>query len=403
MFYRGSSAIRNFRARAFFLAVLAVFLHAEFSTKSYAQPADGQVAPPEPVVAAPAASEQAAPEVDELLKKIEEGIPGADAPPAAPAPADAAGSEVPAGSPAVPQVINEAPEIPQPQQDGLASPQPEIPPVAAPVQDAAGHGTDAQDMGAPGEVPEQAVPEVPALPVDQTADENLFFDSDSLVPAGQMGSVAPRKVDPELEPASKLIIVKKNYGAGSRPAQLVAAQRAVQLGRYDSALRIYDELYKKDKNDPNVLLGRAVALQKLGQTDAAIGAYQQLLDIRPDNVDAKVNMLGLMSKRYPAVALRRLMDIREERPNDASVIAQIAVIHGEMGQYDEALEYLGMAASVEPNNAAHYYNMAVIADHAGKKPDAIRYYEQALETDTIYGGGHSVPRDSIYVRLAQLR
>ena len=47
--------------------------------------------------------------------------------------------------------------------------------------------------------------------------------------------------------------------------------------------------------------------------------------------------------------------------------------------------------------------MAVIADKAGDKKQAISYYEKALEIDTINGGGRSIPREVVYERLAQLR
>ena len=245
---------------------------------------------------------------------------------------------------------------------------------------------------------------IPAIPAPENPDENLFFDAESLVPTGEMGvKGGPSNVNPRLQPASKLIVVKKDHSPGSREAQQVSAERAIKLGRYDAALEIYNRLYEKNKSDPNILLGRATALQHLGQTDAAIQAYESLLAVRPDNAEAQINMLGLMGQKYPAVALRRLLDLREKNPNDAGVAAQIAVVQAEMGKYDEALQYLGIAAGMQPENASHVFNMAVIADRAGAKKEALQYYERALELDTIYGGGRSVPRESIYVRLAQLR
>lgn len=244
---------------------------------------------------------------------------------------------------------------------------------------------------------------VPAMPVEESADENLFFDSESLVPRGEMRGGAPRKVDPQLEPASKLIVVRKNYEGGTVEAQLVSAQRALQLRRYDSALRLYNTLYKTNKRDPNVLLGRAVALQKLGENDEAIHAYEELMEVKPDNMEANINMLGLIGQHYPAVAVERLKVLADKNPDDVRVMAQMAVIQAELGQYDDALSSLGVAASMDQNNASHFYNMAVIADRAGKKTDAVTYYEKALEVDTVYGGGISIPRDSVYERLAQIR
>ncbi len=236
--------------------------------------------------------------------------------------------------------------------------------------------------------------------------ENLFFDSEALpqgAPGGEMRSALPHNVNPEFEPSNGVVIVKKDYAANTSEAQVISAQRAILLGRYDSALRIYDALYEKNPNDPEVLLGRAIALQKLGRNEQAVAAYETLLDARPDNLEAKINMLGLIGERYPAVALQRLQELEANNPHDVRILAQAALLEAKFGRYEDALASLGTAASLDENNANHVFNMAVIADRAGKKDDAIHYYEQALEIDTVYGGSHSIPRDAVYERLAQLR
>jgi len=245
------------------------------------------------------------------------------------------------------------------------------------------------------------VPE--AAPVEEF-EEDLFFDAEALVPTSDLSrDGAPSKVDPVLSPGSRLVVTRKNANPGSRDARLVAAERAMKLGRYESALEIYDGLYASNKRDPNTLMGRAVALQRIGRDDEAIDAYENLLNIRPKNIEAQVNMQGLLGKRYPAVALRNLLELREENPGNTSIVAQLSVVEAKMGRYADALRYLGMAASMEPQNAGHVFNMAVIADRAGDKKRAIQYYEEALEVDTLYGSGRSIPRESVFERLAELR
>ena len=325
--------------------------------------------PEEPAADAPAETQdeaQAQDAMDDLLKKIDNGAE------------ETADDSVASG---VPEGLAEQTDATPPGEGELADP------------DNAGAAEAAAN-----------VPEIPAMPAAAEPDENLFFDADNLVPEGEMGAKGgPRKVNPSLEPASKMIVVTKNAGPNARQAQLVAAERAVALGRYDAALEMYNAMYQKNNRDPNVLMGRAVALQHLGQDEEAIRAYEELLNIRPENVEAQVNMIGLIGQRYPAVGLQRLMDLRERQPNNIALVGQIAVMQANTGNYEEAFKYLGMAAGMEPHNANHLFNMAVIADRAGKKADAVNYYEQALEIDTIYGGGRSIPRDAIYERLARLR
>jgi len=244
---------------------------------------------------------------------------------------------------------------------------------------------------------------VSVQPSNASVDNEAFFDAEDMVPSGQMSRHGPNRVNPVTQPASKLVIVKKNHKSDSKEAYLVAAERAMQLGRYDSSLDMFDALYAKNKKDARVLMGRAVVLQKLGRFDEAMGMYEDLSKVVPDNVEVKVNMLGLLSTRFPSIALRRLLDLREEHKSHVGLASQIAICYAALGDTKEALRYMGAAASMEPDNASHLYNMAIVADRFGDKKQAVTYYEKALEVDTIHGGGRSIPRDTVYERLAQIR
>lgn len=201
------------------------------------------------------------------------------------------------------------------------------------------------------------------------------------------------------KPAGKVTIETTNLNA-----QMVSANRAMKLGRYDAAKEMYDELYRLNPRDGQILSGRAILLQKMGFADQAISAYEELLKLYPDNTDAIVNLSGLIRKQYPAVALSKLLDLHMAHPNNVAVTAQLGVAYADAGNYSDALRYLGDAAAMEPKNALHFYNMAVISEKAKKPEQAISYYEKALEVDAIYGDGYkTISKEKIYDRLAQIR
>lgn len=238
------------------------------------------------------------------------------------------------------------------------------------------------------------------------SDSDTYYDSRSstLPPVGnEAASAGLRKVDPVMEPASQYVVVNKDKSANDYEARLVAAKRALVLKRYDSALEMYDALYDRNKRDPRVLMGLAVAQQNSGMTEAAIRTYDDLLAIDKNNADAMTNMLGLLKEQYPAVALRRLLELFEDYPRNALIAAQIGVAYADQGDTSQAFKYLGIATSLDPNNAQHLFNIAIIADRAGKRSEAVKYYEKALEADAVYGSGRSIPRETIYDRLATLR
>ena len=234
-------------------------------------------------------------------------------------------------------------------------------------------------------------------------DNEAFFDAENLVPQGEMTRHGPNRVNPVTQPASKLVIVNKTYTPDTKEAQLVSAERAMKLGRYDSALDLYDALYARNKKDARVLMGRAVVLQKLQRFDEAMSMYEELSKVEPNNVEVKVNMLGLLSTRFPSIALRRLLDLREDNMGHVGLATQIAICYASLGDTREALRYMGAAASMDPKNANLIYNMAVIADRSGDKKQAVSYYEQALEVDSVHGANRTIPREAVYERLAQIR
>ncbi|MGB1077675.1 MAG: tetratricopeptide repeat protein, partial [Bdellovibrionales bacterium] len=233
----------------------------------------------------------------------------------------------------------------------------------------------------------------------------VYFDSvENVVQRdSSLQAVGPSEVDPIAEPASKYLVVSDVKPKNSIESQIQQARRALKLGRYDAAYDFYERLYKKSPKDEAILMGRAVSLQKLGRETAAISAYEELLNLYPKNADALVNMLGLVKGQYPAVALQKLLSIRQDHPQNAGVAAQIGLTYAAMNNFNDARRYLNIAMGIEPENAQHLYNIAVVFDREGVRDKAIEYYDKALRVDAVHGGGRSINREVIYDRLAKLR
>jgi Flp pilus assembly protein TadD len=235
--------------------------------------------------------------------------------------------------------------------------------------------------------------------------ETVYYDS----PSGKtLKDIPPPRMDPKRGDGESIIIVTgadvtDSIQMHSLDSQVVAAGRALKLGRLDAALEMYDDLYRQNPRDSRILMGRAVTLQKLGNEESAISAYEELLRLDQDNPDAVVNLAGLIRKKYPAVALSKLLDLRQKYPDNAGIAAQIGVAYADSGNLQDAYKYLSMASGLKPNDPQHYYNMAVVAERAGELKKAISLYEKALEVDAVHGTGRGISRDKIYDRLARLR
>jgi len=203
---------------------------------------------------------------------------------------------------------------------------------------------------------------------------------------------------------AKFIVVSNVVRTDNLEAQVQAANRALDMGYNDAAVEMFSKLYDQNPRDMRILMGYAVALQNTGQIGMAVEKYDEVLGIDENNAEAILNMLGLVKDQYPAVAARRLQALFKKNPNNPQIAAQLGITHAQLGDFDTALKYLSMAASFEPRNAQHLFNIAVIADKKGMKAEAVKYYEKALQVDSVNQQKNiSIPRDIIYDRLSKLR
>ncbi len=233
--------------------------------------------------------------------------------------------------------------------------------------------------------------------------KDIYYDAPPSIDGMQIQKTGPRKVNPSVEPGSRFVVVEQSPDTDMIEAQIVAAKRAMKLARYEAAVDIYESLYKKNKRDERILMGLAVAYQKTGQDDRAVQIYEQLSDINPKNSDAMVNMLGLIRQQYPEVALKKLINLKNKYPDNAGIYAQLGVVNADLKNYKEAIKNLSIASSMEPKNAMHLFNMAIISERMRNTKAAIKYYEQSLEIDSLYGAGRTINRKLIYDRLSKLR
>jgi Flp pilus assembly protein TadD len=199
------------------------------------------------------------------------------------------------------------------------------------------------------------------------------------------------------------LVVKKDHGANETDSRLTAARLALGQGHYQAALELFDDLYRRNPRDIRISMGRAVALQKLGQTDEAMTAYQAALRTDPHNIEALTNMLGLLKGKDTATAIKKLEQLRGLYPANADVTAQLGMVYGVAGDYNNALKYLNMADALKPGNPTILYDKAVAYDRMGNTVDAAQLYRQILLLASDGSLDQSFPLEQVRQRLAAIR
>lgn len=261
---------------------------------------------------------------------------------------------------------------------------------------------------------EQAPPAVaePALPMaEPSVAEKALVDN-----ASKLEKLAPPPVAPTvLPPAPKVtpapirplpdqyFIIRKDTTDSTAETRMKAANRALAGGNAAAAVEMYDRLLGESPRNEKVLMGRAVALQKSGQNTAALAAYEDVLRSNPKNLDALTNMLGLLRRQSPGLALDKLKALYETYPFNAAIAAQLGTAYGDAGRYDDGLRLLDQALSMAPSNGMYMFNKAVLFDRMGRAPEAAAMYRAALDVYYRDGKKQSIPVEAIRNRLSVLQ
>jgi len=199
------------------------------------------------------------------------------------------------------------------------------------------------------------------------------------------------------------VTVRKDADSTDIDSRLVAARTALGENRNAAALQMFDGLHTDYPKDKRITMGRAMALQKTGQTDAALAAYEDVLNHDPKNLQALTNMLGLLKSKDPQLALEKLAQLHNAYPYQPDIAAQLGIAYGTTGDYADATKYLDLADALKPGSAYVLYNRAVLNDKMGNVQQAAALYRQILEMAAEGTLDQQLPLDTIRNRLGTMR
>lgn len=148
----------------------------------------------------------------------------------------------------------------------------------------------------------------------------------------------------------------RNPGAAARIRQ-AEGQILFEQGRYEESYRVYDEALGEHPDDGDLLYGRALAADRMGDVQQALADLRRLLELRPEDPQA-LNALGYTlanrTDRY-GEALEYIERAYRKTPDNAAVVDSLGWVHFKMGDYETAEQYLRRAhdMSRDPEIAAH--------------------------------------------------
>jgi tetratricopeptide (TPR) repeat protein len=110
--------------------------------------------------------------------------------------------------------------------------------------------------------------------------------------------------------------------------------------------------------------------------EQALEAYRRALDLKPDQVESRINLGRLLHEQghFPAAEAHYRLAL-SSRPQDPTALFDLAVCLEDLGRTHEAIATYREAIDADPRHADAYYNVARLYEGCGDAPAALRYLQ----------------------------
>jgi tetratricopeptide (TPR) repeat protein len=155
------------------------------------------------------------------------------------------------------------------------------------------------------------------------------------------------------------------------------------MGRYEEAIKAYDEVIRRDPEYAPAWNNKGVSLNKQGKYDYAINRFDEAIRLDPNFADAWYNKgisLGQLG-RYDEEIIACDKAIQLD-PNLAEAWANKGYALGQLGRYDEEIIACDKAIRIKPDLAVAWSNKGCSLDAQGRYDEAIGCFDEAIRLDS---------------------
>lgn len=160
----------------------------------------------------------------------------------------------------------------------------------------------------------------------------------------------------------------------------LGAELLIQKSRLDDAMTLYNRALESDPESVDLLYTRAMLADKMGNFELFEKDLRMILEINPKDVET-LNALGFgladKTERYQEaqVLVKQALDLR---PNAYHILDSMGWVSYRLGQYDQALEYLNKAKSIQDDAEVNAHLVEVLWAK-GSKVDSKTLFEQTFK------------------------
>ena len=189
-------------------------------------------------------------------------------------------------------------------------------------------------------------------------------------------------------------LFSENYGAAIKnynnaitinptiPAHFNKGFALAKLGNHNAAIGSFDDVLAIDSNDAEAHYNKGVALGNLGKHNDAIASFDDVLAIDFNNVDAHYNKgvaLAKLGKHNAAIG--SFDDVLAIDSNNAKAHLYKGVALVNLGKHNAAIASFDDVLAIDSNNIDAHYNKGVALAKLGKHNAAIGSFDDVLTID----------------------
>ncbi len=147
------------------------------------------------------------------------------------------------------------------------------------------------------------------------------------------------------------------------------------------AIGIYNEILKVDPDDYDALLGLALTLSWDDQLDSSISVYKHIITLYGNDKDALMGIAQVYGWKGDLKNARKWIEVALEFFKDPEVYKLCGEIYTWSDMYDRAIECFKKALDLSPNDPELMVKIGNIYEWKSDYRDAVMWYKKALEKD----------------------
>jgi tetratricopeptide (TPR) repeat protein len=180
--------------------------------------------------------------------------------------------------------------------------------------------------------------------------------------------------------AGQLSLEATNADPSNAQAFHILGMALEKMGHQHKALVTYEQAFKLDPEDPELLINLGLTAWNLKMKEGAEKMFRLFIAARPDSPLGYNNLGSIQCDMgRETVAIETLRSALMRMPAETILWNSLATVLAEVGRAEESLIFYQEAIRLDPGFSRPYHNLGYAFQHLGRLEEALEAYDQSLQ------------------------